>query len=90
MKRYLFVFSRHADRLFGKLQKNVQSRILKKLAEIQKLQNPLLHAKKLEGMVGRYSFRIGDYRVIVTKKENGQFLVLLILAVGHRKDVYEN
>ena len=89
MKRYRFEFSRHADRLFGKLPKNIQKRILAKLAQIESLEKPLFKAKKLKGMADRYSFRIGEYRVIVTKNERGRLVILIILTVGHRREVYE-
>ncbi|MBP6236621.1 MAG: type II toxin-antitoxin system RelE/ParE family toxin [Saprospiraceae bacterium] len=39
--------------------------------------------KKHEG----YRIRLGDYRAIYTIKENE--LIILVLTIGHRKDVYE-
>jgi len=42
--------------------------------------------RKLEGIPGRYRRRVGDYRVVF-RRERGQ-LVILVLHVGHRRDVY--
>lgn len=43
--------------------------------------------KKLRGYTNRYRIRAGDYRVLYII-ENDK-LVILIIKVGHRKDVYE-
>jgi len=71
MKKYRFEFSRHADRLFGKLPKSIQKRIIVKLSD-------------------RYSYRIGDYRVVITQKDRGRLVILVVLTVGHRKEVYDD
>lgn len=90
MKRtYHFEFTRHADRFFGKFPKNVQKRLLKKLDALEKKENPLQWAKKLQGIGERYSFRVGDYRIICAQQKTDQIVILIILTVGHRKDVYE-
>lgn len=84
-----FEFSRHADRLFAKLKRNVQKRIRKQLEGWEKKEKPLQYAKKLRGHGERYSFRVGDYRIICAKHGAGHFVILMILTVGHRKNVYE-
>ncbi len=42
--------------------------------------------KKLKNREG-YRIRLGDYRAIYTIKENA--LIILVLTIGHRKDVYK-
>jgi mRNA interferase RelE/StbE len=42
--------------------------------------------KKLAGEINLYRIRVGDYRIIY-QIENKQ-LVVLIVAIGHRRDVY--
>jgi len=47
---------------------------------------PDANVKKLAGYEDRYRLRVGDYRVIydVTDKQ----LVILIVGVGHRREIY--
>ncbi len=42
--------------------------------------------KKLQGRIG-YRIKQGDYRIIYDINDN--ILTVLILAAGHRKDIYE-
>jgi len=43
--------------------------------------------KKLQGSESSYRIRIGDYRVIIDiDKQN---LLILIIKIGHRKNIYE-
>lgn len=88
-KSYQFQFSRNADNDFASLEKNLQARILKKLEFFEHLADPLSFAKKLQGLENRYSFRIGDYRVIVSKKDQKILIVLVVVKIGHRREVYE-
>lgn len=89
-KSYQFQFSKNAERQFADLEIAVQKRIVKKLDFYEKQNNPLSFAKKLKGLDGKFSFRIGDYRVIVVPKDTHSFVVLVILKIGHRREVYED
>jgi mRNA interferase RelE/StbE len=44
--------------------------------------------KKMAGYDDRYRLRVGDYRVIYEIRD-GQ-LVILIVGVGHRREIYRN
>ncbi len=52
--------------------------------------NPFVKAKKLIGVeIDTYRFRIGDYRAIFKKDPiSDRFVILVILKVAHRKEVY--
>lgn len=51
--------------------------------------NPLKYAKKLTDFnAGTYRFRVGDYRVIFDIDNRRNILALLILKIGHRKEIY--
>lgn len=89
MKRYLFEFTTQSFKEFLSLPRNIQTRIKTKLTFFISEKNPLQFAKKLVHLNNRFRFRIGDYRIIVTPKERGIFLILLIVKIGHRRDVYE-
>jgi mRNA-degrading endonuclease RelE of RelBE toxin-antitoxin system len=86
---YDFVFSSAAEKDFLELSQDSRIRILKKIRFFLEQENPLEYSKKLRGDINRYRFRIGDYRVIFSKKENGKLVVLLILKIAHRKKVYK-
>lgn len=78
-------FTNAAAKQMRALDGSVQTQIRQKLA--QYAQNPVSLAnqvKRLKGS-GALRLRVGDYRVIFT--EDGQ--ILLILRVGHRKNVYK-
>ena len=50
-------------------------------------ENPRIHGKPLTAnRVGQWKYRIGDYRVIV-QIEDGR-LVILVIAIGHRREIY--
>ena len=49
--------------------------------------NPDLGKQLVGPLKGLRSLRVGDYRIIY-KKENND-LIILVVAVGHRKDIYK-
>lgn len=87
-KIYKFQFSSNAERYFIGLPHLLQKRILNKLSFFEKSKNPLKFAKQMHGLGKIYRFRIGDYRIIVTPKDKNIITVLLILKIGHRREVY--
>ena len=44
-------------------------------------------AKKLVGSEGEWRVRTGDYRIVYEVHDD--VLVVLVVAVGHRRDIYE-
>ncbi|MEK7523806.1 MAG: type II toxin-antitoxin system RelE/ParE family toxin [Patescibacteria group bacterium] len=93
MKIFQFQFSRKAEDEFATLAKPLRQRIFAKLCFFEKAKNPLSFAKKLTGREHQFRFRIGDYRIIVEPhaQKNGEtvYVILVILKVGHRREVYE-
>ncbi|MCL2616468.1 MAG: type II toxin-antitoxin system RelE/ParE family toxin [Defluviitaleaceae bacterium] len=83
MKTYKIEFRRQADRFIS--SRPIKERI-KLLAEIYKLPYSK-HVKKMEGYKDRYRLRVGDFRVIYEKLD--QVLIILVLEVGNRGDVYK-
>ena len=50
-------------------------------------EDPRIHGKALSAdRVGQCRYRVGDYRII-TKIEDNR-LVILVIAIGHRRDIY--
>lgn len=67
----------------------VAKRIIKKINYFSKTEAPLKFAKPISNkLFGQYRFRVGDYRVLFDKDRKGNLLILKILRIKHRKDVY--
>jgi mRNA interferase RelE/StbE len=82
----LFRFRSDAHKQFLNLPRDVQARILEKLAWYEMTLEPLDFAKRLKGnKFGTYRFRIGDYRLLCDVQKNDD---VIVLAVGNRKDIY--
>ena len=51
-------------------------------------EDPRIFGKPLTAnRVNQWRYRIGDYRVIVKIEDNR--LVILVIAIGHRRDIYQ-
>ena len=82
---YRIVFTERALRDWKNLDRKIQIRIASKLKQFA--QDPYKYAKKLiDPRIGTYRFRIGDYRIIFDLVEND----LVILRVGHRREIYRS
>ena len=66
-----------------KLERNIQERIISSLERIRI--RPEAFITTLVGDPG-YKLRIGDYRVIMDIDKNN--LIILVIKVGHRKNIY--
>ncbi|MBU2509388.1 type II toxin-antitoxin system mRNA interferase toxin, RelE/StbE family [Patescibacteria group bacterium] len=87
---YQILLSEKAKDDLSKLDTLIAQRIAKKLKEYRASQKPMNYSKPLSGdLRGLYRFRVGNYRVIFQKTANGKLVVLLVLRVKHRKDIYE-
>ena len=89
-KSYEFQFSSNAEKQFSDLEIGIKRRVIKKLDFYEKSGDPLSFAKKLKGLENKFSFRVGDYRIIVSQKDNNNFVILIILKIGHRKEIYND
>jgi mRNA interferase RelE/StbE len=93
---YTVEFSNSAKKDLYALDKQVKSFITKSLLEFEanfddEYENNLIKTGKIKALKGDwngfYRLRLRTYRVIFTK-ESGR-LIILIVRVSHRKDVYE-
>ncbi len=85
MSNYHIRLSKKAEKALDSLPNQVVIRIYDALKTLSTNPKPFGY-KKLKKHEG-YRIRIGDYRAIYTIKENE--LIVLVLTIGHRKDVYE-
>lgn len=83
-------FTPHAQRDMLKIPRQDAMRILFRLTEFQKAMDAgdttAFDVKALQGHSARWRLRMGDYRVIYTV-EGGE-LIVWVLAVGNRRDIY--
>ena len=82
---YELIFSDTFRKQFGKLEKGTRQRIISALERIRL--RPEYFVKKLVGEQ-YYRLRVGDYRVILDVQKDK--LVLFVIEVGHRKNIYKN
>jgi len=81
---YSIEFTELAEKQFGKLDKEIQERIVKALERIRI--RPEAYLEKLVGESG-YKFRVGDYRLFIDL--DGEKFTVLVLKMGHRKNFYK-
>ncbi len=81
---YAIIFSDKALRQFEKLERKLQERVIAVLERIRI--RPEAYVTKLVGDPG-YKLRVSDYRIIMDI--DNKKLKILVLKVGHRKNVYD-
>jgi mRNA interferase RelE/StbE len=83
-------FDERARRELRKLDGKNQQTILRYLRErIAVAEDPRRFGKPLRmNLAGLWRYRVGDYRLICRIEENR--LVVLVLKLGHRREVYED
>ena len=82
---YEIIFSETAEKQLSKLEKVLQERIFITLDRIRF--RPEDYLIRLVGYP-LYKLRVGDYRIIIDLDQNK--LIILILKVSHRKNVYQS
>jgi addiction module toxin, relE/stbE family len=76
------------DKSFKKLDRQTQ-RIIKVWIEknLINCENPRIHGKALTAnRSGQWRYRVGDYRILAEIHDDK--LVLILIDVGHRRDIY--
>lgn len=85
-KDYILTFKISARKELDNLEKSIAFKIDKKLQDlVAGLAN--VDIKKMHGYTNAYRIRCGDYRIIF--EVNRTIITILVIKVGHRKDVYE-
>lgn len=85
---YNVELSESADRELAKLDEQPRKRILKFLQRLARMDDPRSIGEALRGSrLGEFwKYRVGDYRLISNIEDDR--LVVLVLRIGHRKDIY--
>lgn len=85
MGSYRVLFKPSVERAFLALPRDIQKRLDKRLLALQDNPRPP-GAKALTGEPGVLRLRVGDYRVLY--EVHDAVLIVLVLQVAHRGDVY--
>jgi mRNA interferase RelE/StbE len=88
-KNWTIEFDFRAQREFDRLDKAVALRVSKFLYQrVAHLENPRQIGERLHGTLSDYwKYRVGDYRIICSLEDDR--LVVLVLRIGHRREIYE-
>ncbi|MDD6961972.1 MAG: type II toxin-antitoxin system RelE/ParE family toxin [Treponema succinifaciens] len=82
------IFTPKAKKSFLKLDKTIQKQIQKFIEKLEAMSDPRVSGKMLVGnLLGFWRYRVGDYRLLckIIDKE----LVIVVVEVGHRREVYD-
>ena len=83
---YTVQYTQSAARALRRLDRTTQRRVIAKIELLQRDPRPA-QAIKLTGSEA-YRIRVGDYRVIYAIAD--ERLIVLIVEIGHRRDVYRS
>lgn len=87
--KYKVEFTQRALKDLKKLDRPTAALILGWVRKnLENCENPRLHGKGLTAnRSGQWRYRVGDYRLLAEISDNT--ITILILNVGHRRDIYE-
>jgi mRNA interferase RelE/StbE len=86
-KTYSVQWTEDALKAFERLDNSVRIEIVKFLEKKSILTNPVSSGKALIGkLAGLHRYRVGNYRIIVKIKND--VLIILVLNIAHRKNIY--
>ncbi len=84
---YEIVVPNAVQKQFRRLPNSVKERLSRALLDLE--ENPFpTGVSKLSGGENEYRVRVGDYRIAY--RIIAEEVVILLLSVGHRKDIYRN
>ena len=83
--KYRIEFKRSAAKALKKIPKSDQKRVAERIDSLsEKLPDPA--TTKMKGDNPFHRIRVGDYRIIY--EIHGDILLIVVLKIGHRKEVY--
>ena len=85
--KYRIEVKRSAARALKKIPKTDRKRIADKIDSLAE-EPPNPETTKMKGDNPFHRIRVGDYRIVY--EIQNEVLVILIVKIGHRKDIYRN
>lgn len=87
MPSYKIELTHQAERVLRRLAEREPALYQRVARVFDELQTDPFQGKPLRGeLKGRYSYRLGDYRVVYLIQQHR--LVVIIIDIGHRRDIY--
>ena len=87
MAIYKLELSNQAERVIRRMAEREPALYQRVASVLDDLQRDPYQGKPLKGeLKGRYSYRVGSYRVIYLVRQHE--LLVLIIDIGHRRDIY--
>jgi mRNA interferase RelE/StbE len=83
---YQVVITIAAQRQLKKLVLAIQKDLIALIESLSEQPRPL-DCKKLKGRQNQYRVRSGDYRIIYSVEDTS--LIIRVIKVGHRRDIYQ-
>jgi len=86
---YKVEYTKTAFKQLNKMDKKIATFIISYIDDkLVNCENPRLHGKALKGHLNDFwRYRVGDYRILAKIEDDR--IVITIVEIGHRKDVYE-
>lgn len=84
---YQIEFRPSAYREFKKLNPDIQERIAQRIDSLARNPHPP-NLEKLSGQRNRYRLRTGDYRIVYEIRDDR--LIVLVVRIAHRREVFRN
>jgi len=81
--KYELKIQKNAQKSLAKISEPFQTKIINKIYSLA--DDPYYNSKKLVGREA-YRIRVGNYRIIY--EINNNKLIVLVVNIGHRKDIY--
>lgn len=89
MAEYSVQFVRSAQKEFDRLPAKLRVKVTEALALLsQHPYSELLKVKRLKSASQLYRIRLGDYRLVYEIRDD--VLVVVVIKIGHRSDVYKH
>lgn len=88
-KRYTVEYTQKAVKQLSKLDKPTRKLIYAWIDKnLQGCENPKAHGKGLTAnRSGQWRYRVGNYRILTDIQDDR--IVILVLGVGHRREIYD-
>ncbi len=86
-KVYRLLYKKSVDKDLRKLAVSVRKQIVQKITGLAQEPRPA-GSTKLKGATDLYRIRYSDYRIIYQIRD--QELIVLVIKVGHRKEIYRD
>ena len=87
MAVYKVELSNQAERTLSRIAERETTLYPRVANALDDLERDPFQGKLLKGeLKGRYSYRVGDYRIIYSIRQHE--LLVLVIDIGHRRDVY--